>query len=536
VRGASEAGGRGPGAPAETVAGPAGRVAGATLVSRALGLAREGVFAALFGKGGLSDAFVFAFRIPNLLRDFFAEGALSSAFVPALARTRAREGEEAARRLARRVLGTLAVVTGGVAALGVLFAPEVVGVVAPDAPGSWRPLTVLLTRVMFPFLVLVALAAAAMGALQVHGKYFLPAIAPAVFNLVAVAGGGVLLALALEPRDAILGWALLVLAGGLAQLLVQVPGLRALGVKGPPLFDLRFRDPALRGIARRMGPVLLGLAGTNLMLVVTTAIASRGEGWASALQYAFRLVHLPIGLVGVALGTVVLSAGARREAAGDAAGLDDLVRRGLRLNAFLGLPAAAGLWALAEPLVAAIYQRGAFGSEATSTTATALGAYAVGVVFYAGVKAAAPAHLARGDTRTPMLCSLAGIGAHVAVALLLVDAHGVSALALAVSVGTAVNYGLLRWASRRRHGPGSAPGWGAPAASLAGAVAMGALARGLVALGLTGEAVAGAGALGLPLMLGVSVGLGGLYLAVTAALGLEESRACWRALGGRRAG
>ena len=245
--------------------------------------------------------------------------------------------------------------------------------------------------------------------------------------------------------------------GGLAQLVIQMPGLSKLGCSLRPEVDLRLRDPGLRQIVRRMGPVVIGLAGTNVMLVITTALASRDQGWASGLNYAFRLVHLPIGVIGVALGTVVLSAGARRAAARDEAGFADVVQRGLRLNAFLALPAAVGLFVLAAPLTSLLYRWGRFGSAEVELVAQALEYYAFGVVFYAGVKAAAPSFLARGDTRTPMLCSLVGITVNVLVALACIDALGHRALALAVTCGAATNYLLLRALDRRRHGAASAP-------------------------------------------------------------------------------
>jgi putative peptidoglycan lipid II flippase len=514
----------------EGVAQAAGRVSLATLCSRITGLLRETVSAALFGLGPLSDALVFAFRIPNLLREFFAEGALSSAFVPVFARARAEEGEARAHLLARRVFGTLAAVTGLVTVLGIVFAPQVVELIAADAPEAQRPLTITLTRIMFPFLVLAALAAAAMGVLNTYRRYFLPALAPAAFNVVAVLGGVVLLWLGWPPERALLAWAVLVVVGGLAQLLVQWPGLRQVGLEGAPRLDLRLSDPHLKRVAGRMGPVVIALAGTNVMLFITTALASRGEGWATGLSYAFRLVHLPIGIVGVSIGTVVLAAGARSHAAGEAGGLDDLVKRGLKLSWYLSVPAAVGLFVLAEPLVRLVYEHGRFAEgDGVAVTAEALRWYAAAVVGYAGVKASAPLFLARGDTRTPMLCSLAGIGANLAVALLAVDALGFRALALAVVVGTALNFLLLRGIGRARYGPASAPG-GGYVARVGGAAAL---------MGGAGAAVGWT--LGPPgglLTLALCVALAGIYFAATALLGLSEARivAARLGLGGRRRG
>jgi putative peptidoglycan lipid II flippase len=405
---------------------------------------------------------------------------------------------------------------------GIVFAPVVVDLIAADAPEAQRPLTITLTRLMFPFLLLAALAAAAMGVLNTYRRYFVPALAPAGFNVVAVLGGLALLLLGTPPETALLVWAGLVVLGGLAQVLVQVPALRQVGYRGAPLLDLRLKDPLLRRVAGRMGPVVIALAGTNVMLFITTALASRGEGWATGLSYAFRLVHLPIGIVGVSIGTVILAAGARSHAAGEAGGLDDLVRRGLRLSWFLALPAAVGLFVLAEPLVRLVYEHGRFGEEGVLVTAEALRWYAAAVVGYAGVKAAAPQFLARGDTRTPMLCSLAGIAANLVVALVWIEPLGYRALALAVVVGTGLNFLLLRGLALARHGGASASG-------------LGYLARvGLSAAAMGGVGLALVGWIGSPgglATLGLCVGLAALYFVVAALLRLPEAGFVGRRLG-----
>lgn len=446
----------------------------ATLSSRVAGLAREALFGALFGVGTAADAFVVAFRIPNLLRDLFAEGALSSAFVPTFARVRSERGDEASFRLARIVIGTLLAVTGALALAGIAAAPLIVDAIAGGASGVVRELAIPLTRIMFPFLPLVALAAAWMGVLNAHRRYLVPAFAPAAFNAVTIAGGLVLMASGCAPERAVFGWAIFVLVGGLAQAFVQWPAARAAGLRGRPIVDARFADGDLRTVVRRMGPSAIALAGTQFMIVVTTALAAGHAGWVAGMNYAFRLIHLPIGLIGVALGTVSLAAASRRAAEGDAAGVHDVIGRGLRLNLFLGLPAAVGLFALAEPIVRLIYERGAFDVRATDLAVEAVRAYGVGIVFYAGVKVAASAFHARGDMRSPMVASLAGIAVNLAVALIGTRLVGFAALPFATAAGSFVNYGLLRWLDRRRHGAGSAPSaWfvvkvAASAASLGG--------------------------------------------------------------------
>ena len=513
-----------PAPPREGVARSAGIVASATMGSRVLGLARESVFAALFATSGIADAFVMAFRIPNLLRDFFAEGALASAFVPQFTEVGAKEGPERAILLARRTLGTLAAITGLIAVLGIVFAPFVVSLVAWDVKPGEEPLVIHLTRVMFPFLPLVAVAAVLMGVLNARSRYFMPALAPMLFNVVAVVGGLVVLALGLPAETAITVWAVLVVLGGLAQVVIQLPVVRAVGWRGGPLLDLRFRDPALRTIAKRMGPVVLSLAATNVMILITTGLASGEQSWVSSLNYAFRLVHLPIGIVGVALGTIVLSAGARARATQSDAALDDLGRRALRLNAFLSVPAAVGLLVLAEPLVRLLYERGAFTAESTAQTAKALRAYALGILGYAGVKAAAPLFLARGDTKTPVRCSVLGIAVNVGLAFALVGPLGHVGLALAVAAGATVNFAALRWVAWRQHGPTSFPGLAfllriAIAAGLMGG--LGVLAR-LAWPG--GDLGAGSRTLDAALTLGVVAVLGLAYFGLAAALGVSEGR------------
>ncbi len=507
---------------AEPVAKPAGKVAAATMCSRVTGLLREAVFAALFATRGVADAYVLAFRIPNLLRDFFAEGALASAFVPAFAEAKEKEGEARAFELARRVLGTLGALAALVVLLGIVFAPAVVSLIAMDARVEWRPLTIQLTRIMFPFLLLVAWASVAMGILNTYRRYFVPAVAPMFFNLIAVVSGSVLLLLDLGETDAAVVWSVFVVVGGLAQLLVQLPALRAIGFRFRPQLDLRLRDPGLRKIVRRMGPVLLSLTATNVMILITTVLAWQTEGWASSLHYAFRLVHLPIGVVGVAVGTIVLAAGARRSAVNDVEGLNDIVRRGLRLNWFLALPAAVGLFVLAEPIVRLIYQRGTFDAASTASVAEALRYYAGGIVFYAGIKAAAPHFLVRGDTRTPMLCSLLGIAANLIVALSLVGPLGMRALALAVAVGAATNYLALRFLARRRFGPGSGPGGGFLLRCGVAAILLGGAGAFLGSAWLTGDQAVANGWLRAALTLGLVAALGLLYLFVAARLGIEE--------------
>lgn len=295
----------------------AGLVSSMTLVSRLLGLVREQVFAALLGAGYHSDAFRIGFRIPNLLRDLFAEGALSAAFLPTYARTRKEGGEEAGFRLANGVLTFLAVVLGLLVLAAIALAWPIVATIAPgfdDAPGK-ADLTVRLTRVMMPFLPLVSFAAVAMGVLNAEGRFGIPALSPALFNVVTIAWAVVLYAMKLPADQVVLGWALGTLAGGLAQFLIQVPSLRRLGWRFRPLWAPG--DPGLRQIGSLMAPATVGLAAVQVNIFVSSIFASREPGAVSWLDYAFRLLYLPIGLFGVAVGTIATAGLARRAAEAD---------------------------------------------------------------------------------------------------------------------------------------------------------------------------------------------------------------------------
>ncbi len=430
----------------------AGLVSGFTLVSRVLGLVREQVFAALLGAGLYADAFQIAFRIPNLLRDLFAEGALSSAFVPTYARALAGGGREAAHRLASRVMTLLAVVLGGIVVLGIVFADAVVAVLAPgfdSVPGK-APVTIFLTRVMMPFLPLVSFAAVAMGMLNAEARFGAPAIAPAMFNLVAILWGLGLWALGFPPETVALGWALGTLLGGAAQFLVQVPPLRRRGWRFRP--EWAPGDPDIRRIFALMGPAIVGLAAVQVNIFVNSIFASHEPGAVSWLNYAFRILYLPIGLFGVALGTIATSGLARRAADGDMEGLRATLRDALSLLAFLTVPATLGLLVLAEPVVRLLYERGRFSAADTASTATALGYYGIGLVAYTGVKVLAPAFYALGSPRVPLLASVLAVVTNVVVMTVGFPWISFRAVALGTGLGALVNAGVLIAVFERRVG------------------------------------------------------------------------------------
>jgi putative peptidoglycan lipid II flippase len=509
------------------IARAASLVSALTLVSRILGLVREIVFAALLGAGLHSDAFRIAFRIPNLLRDLFAEGALSAAFVPGYARSLLQEGRPEALGLADRVLTVLSLLLGTVVVLGIVFAGPVVGLLAPgyrDVPGKTE-LTVLLTRVMMPFLPLVSFAAVAMGMLNAEERFGVPALSPAMFNVMTVACGLALWWLGLPLDQVVLGWSFGALLGGLAQFVVQMPALRRLGWRFRP--EWAPGDPRLRQIARLMAPATLGLAAVQVNLFVNSRFASHEEGAVSWLDYAFRLLYLPIGLFGVALGTIAMSGLARRAAEGDLAGLRTTLRQSLAMLAYLTIPATVGLIVLRVPVVRLIYERMRFTAADTEATAAALLLYSFGLVGYTSVKVLAPAFYALGRPRVPFVASGFAIATNLTVVVLLHPLWGFRALALGTALGSLVNAGLLAVLFERHVGGLVGRGLVRRTAPMGAAAAVMGVAVGLLAEGLE-RAVGSDGLLEklltglLPVLVGVAV-----YGALSHWLRVREADALW---------
>jgi putative peptidoglycan lipid II flippase len=415
-------------------------------------MVRDMVRAALVGAGRLSDSLDVAFKVPNLLRDLFAEGAFSGAFVPTLSHTREHDGDRAAFDLLNRVLSTMIVYVGAIVGLLVWFAPGIVGALAPAFAPEYFDLTVVLVRLLAPFLLLICLAVVAMGALNVFGKFFVPALAPATQNLILVAGGMVLVRLALGPAQAAIPWAVLLLCGGALQFCVQVPALLRAGWRPHFSPDLAVREPETRQILRRMLPVVGGLAATHLCILINTRLATADGGGTSNLYYAFRLVHLPVGLVGVAVGTAVLTEASRRAARNDLTGVRDTLGEALLLTLALCLPAAVGLAVLGEPIARLLFFWGATTPGEAAAIGDTIRYYSVAVVFYASVKVLAPVFYAQGVVRIPLFASLTAVAANLAFALALHPTMRWRALALAVGVGQAANLAVLLWAARRRFG------------------------------------------------------------------------------------
>jgi putative peptidoglycan lipid II flippase len=508
-----------------SLAGSAGLVSFATFTSRIGGLVREQLFASLLGAGMYSDAFVVAFRVPNLLRDLLAEGALSTAFVPTFTERLVRGGKQDAYALANLVFTTLMIVTSVIAVAGILAATPIVSLIAPGfaATAGKLELTARLTRILFPFLPMVALAAVCMGMLNAQQKFFVPALAPALFNLAAIVVGIGLYFAEVTTPVAVVGWTLAVLLGGLVQLGVQVPPLVRAGWRWRPRFSPRFDDAGLRQIMRLMAPAVIGLSATQLNILINNILASRLEqGSPSWINYAFRLMQLPIGVFGVAVATVNLAAVSRHAAAGDMTRFRATLAQALKLVAFLTLPATAGLVALREPIVSLLYEHGRFTASDTARTAAVLAAYAVGLYAYASVKVLAPAFYALKNPRFPMYASLLAVGVNIVANLLLCGPLAAPGLALGTSLGALANFTLLLVVFTQRYGGLRGHGiTGQVARVLIESVAMGFLCR-FAWRGLAGLWPNGApgGALVVTL---VPVALGvGAYFLFAALLHIEE--------------
>jgi putative peptidoglycan lipid II flippase len=392
----------------------AGVVGLAVLCSRVLGLAREQIFAALFGGGRVMDAFTIAFRIPNLLRDLFAEGALSTAFVTVFTRTAALEDDAAAWRLANKVATLTIVCLSAITVLGIVSAPWLVAALAPGFDPAKAALTVTLTRVMYPFILLVSLAALVMGMLNARNVFGIPAMASSFFNLGSIAGG-VILGYWLDPHfgpRAIFGLAIGTLIGGALQLLVQLPSLRRQGHAFRA--DWHWRDAGVAAILRLMGPSMIAASTTQVNVLVNSVFASElGDGPTFWLTVAFRLMQLPLGIFGVALGTVTLPLLARLAATGNRQAFRGELARGMRLAFLMTLPASIGLMVLAEPIISVLYQHGRFGAHETAESAGALRFYAIGLCGYAALKVLVNAFYALDKRRTPMVVSFVAVGVNL---------------------------------------------------------------------------------------------------------------------------
>jgi len=446
----------------------AGVVSAAVFLSRITGLVREMVMARLFGAGEAYDAFLLGFRIPNLTRDLFAEGALSSAFVPVFTQYLATKGKREAEELSNLVATTLVLVVGAICVLGIIFSRQLVWLLAPGyahVPGKFA-LAVSLTRVMFPFLLLVALSAQAMGILNAMNQFGIPALSSTCFNIGSVGFGlvfgytaGRLLGMSLVTSMA---WG--VVFGGAAQWLFQGPSLYRSGIHYRPRID--FKHPGLRNILKLMGPAILGNAAVQINVMVNTNFASSItdhaghviNGPVSWLGYAFRFMQLPLGLFGVSLGAATLPAISRSASLGRMDEFRGTLSRSLGMVLLLTIPSSVGLALLGPSMIGAVYQWGRFDARDTHEVAMALACYAVGLAGYSAIKILAPAFYALNDARTPMLVSLVSILINLVAASTMVKVAGLGHLGLALSTSSVATFGsvvlfiLMRKRIRGVHG------------------------------------------------------------------------------------
>lgn len=453
-------------------------VSGMTLASRVTGLVRESLKAAVFGAGAPMDAFEAAFRLPNLLRRLFAEGAFSQAFVPILAEYRRTRGHDETRDLVSRMGTLMAVVLLAVTALGILAAPWLVYLLAgafAREPGKVA-LTADLLRVVFPYVLFISLTSLAGGVLNVHRRFAIPAFTPVLLNL-AIIAATLFLAPHVDPPIMALAWG--VFGGGIAQLALQIAPLAKLAMLPRPRFD--WRDEGVRRVLVAMAPAILGVSAAQVSILINTQLAALlGDGRISWITYADRLMEFPTALLGVAVGTVLLPTLARHGGEGDEKQYSALLDWGLRLTVLIAVPAAVALWLLALPLVSTLYQYGRFGASDALATRAALIGYSVGLLGIVAVKILAPGFYARQDLKTPVRIAIVAVGVSTTLGFLLMQVLGHAGLTLATSLAAIFNATTLFILLKRRRLYVPARGWGTFAAKVV--VATGVLAAVIVVL------------------------------------------------------
>ena len=426
----------------------------ATFLSRIAGLIREQTFAYLFGAGKWTDAFNVAFKIPNLLRDLFAEGAMSAAFVPTFNSILQKEGEEKAFRLTNLTFCAILIIVGTLTGLGMILSPYIVQILAPqfiEDPEKFA-VTVTMTRIMFPFLLVISWAAISMGMLNSLGEFFIPSVAPVFLNLSMILSGWLICPLAVKCNmPAITGMAIGAMLGGILQFTVQLPSLIRKGWRF--FWCLDFKDPGIRKIGKLMIPGTVGLAATQINVAVNTILAtSQGDGAVSWISYAFRIMQLPIGIFGVAVAQATLPVISRQAASGDKDSMAGTLASSIRLSAFINLWACFACVALAEPVIRIIYQHGRFGIADTLATTSVLRAYSIGLVFYALIKILGPAFYALEDTKVPVKASIISIVVAIVLSLALIKPFGYICLPFSSSMAAIVNAGFLFFVLQKRVG------------------------------------------------------------------------------------
>jgi putative peptidoglycan lipid II flippase len=431
------------------IARAAGLMSVATFISRVLGYIRDMILAFYLGATGLSDTFFVAFRIPNLMRELFAEGSMASALIPVLTEYQSREREETVK-LVRITFTFILIFVGLVCAAGIYFAPALVTVIAPgflESPGKFST-TVLLTRIMFPFLLFISLAALLMGSLNTKRVFFIPALAPAMLNITIITTVFLLVSRFGEPVVAV---AVGVAVGGFVQFAFQCPSFLRQGYSMRP--HAGFGHPGLLKIAKLVLPATVGMAVAQINIVVSNILASfLAEGSITYLFYSMRLVQFPIGVFGVAMGMAVLPSLSEHAANKKHDLLRDDFSFALRLLFFISVPAMAGLIALRGPIVNLLFQRGLFDYSATLGTADALLYYATGVWAFVGVRVVTATFYSLQDTRTPVKAAAVALAANILLSLMLMGPMKHSGLAFANALASMLNFLMLFALLRRKLG------------------------------------------------------------------------------------
>jgi len=421
-----------------------------TAVSRILGFVRVMVIARIFGAGMVADAFFQAFRISNILRELLAEGSMSAAFIPVFTEYFHTKSQKEARELASSIFYILLFICIGVVTLGMAFSPAIVNAIAHgyvQYPEKFA-LTVKLTRIMFPYIMFVALSAVTMGVLNSLGSFTSPALAPVMLNLAMI---GFALYVSPHMKTPIVGLALGVVFGGLLQLLIQIPPLKKKGMGF--LFMMRPRDPGVKKVGRLTIPVIGSQAATQINIFISSLIATYlPEGSVSYLFYAMNLFQFPHGIFGIAIATAVLPSMSRQAAVGDYDGLKDTLSFGLRYILFIMVPSMVGLIVLSVPITSLLFQRGTFTYAATLNTAYALKFYSLGLWAYSSVRIINAAFYSLHDTRTPVMGAFVAVTVNTSLSLLLMGPLKHGGLALATATASAVNMSLLLFLFRRRMG------------------------------------------------------------------------------------
>lgn len=421
-----------------------------TMLSRITGLLRDSLFARAFGASDYTDAFNIAFRLPNLLRRLFGEGAFSQAFVPILAEYKSQKGDAATRTLVDHVANTLVWATLATSIIGIIGAPVVLYVIASGLKGPAFDAGVVMTRLMFPYILCMSFVVLAGAVLNTWREFKIPAFTPVLWNLSSIFFSLFMVKYFEVP---VYSMAVAVMVGGVLQVGIQIPALQRIGMLPRLSFNplAGLADPGVRRILKKMGPAVFAVSAAQISLLINTNIASRlGAGSVSVLQYADRLMEFPTGMLGVALGTVLLPSLSKANADGDTVEYSALLDWGLRLTFLLALPAAVGLAALAEPLIATLFNYGAFNAHAVTAATAPLMAYAAGLLGIILVKILAPAFYARQDIRTPVKIAVGVLVATQLMNMVFVPVLGVAGLALSIGLGACINATFLFTGLRRR--------------------------------------------------------------------------------------